>query len=112
MNSINKIIILFFIVGCATQKAIDPEKVLDNQIPESWESNISIAPNISEIWWNEFQDENLNQFLSAFLENNINLELAMLNTRIAKQASVISTANLAPSIGIGLSATESEQNTA
>ena len=50
--------------------------MLDNQIPESWESNISIAPNISEIWWNEFQDENLNQFLSAFLENNINLEHA------------------------------------
>ena len=112
MNSIYKIIMMFFIIGCATQKAIDPEKVLDNQIPESWESNISIAPNISEIWWNEFQDENLNQFLSAFLENNINLEQAMLNTRIAKQASVISTANLAPSIGIGLSATESEQNTA
>ena len=103
---------MFFIIGCATQKAIDPETVLDSQIPESWESNISITPNISEIWWNEFQDEYLNQFLSAFLENNINLEQAMLNTRIAKQASVISTANLAPSIGIGLSATEAEQNTA
>jgi len=112
MNNINKIIIMFFIIGCATQKAIDPEIVLDSQIPQSWESNISITPNISEIWWNEFQDEYLNQFLSAFLENNINLEQAMLNTRIAKQASVISTANLAPSIGIGLSATESEQNTA
>lgn len=112
MNNINKIIIMFFIIGCATQKAIDPEIVLDSQIPQSWESNISITPNISEIWWNEFQDEYLNQFLSAFLDNNINLEQAMLNTRIAKQASVISTANLAPSIGIGLSATESEQNTA
>ena len=112
MNNINKIIIMFFIIGCATQKAIDPETVLDSQIPESWESNISIAPNISEIWWNEFQDENLNEFLSTFLEKNINLEQAMLNTRIAKQASVISTANLAPSIGIGLSATEAEQNTA
>ena len=112
MNNINKIIIMFFIIGCATQKAIDPEIVLDSQIPESCESNISITPNISEIWWNEFQDEYLNQFLSAFLDNNINLEQAMLNTRIAKQASVISTANLAPSIGIGLSATESEQNTA
>ena len=74
MNNINKIIIMFFIIGCATQKAIDPETVLDSQIPESWESNISIAPNISEIWWNEFQDEYLNQFLSAFLENNINLK--------------------------------------
>ena len=112
MNNIYKIIMMFFIIGCATQKAIDPKTLLDSQIPESWESNISIAPNISEIWWNEFQDENLNQFLSAFLENNINLEQAMLNTRIAKQASVISTSNLAPSIGIGLSATESEQNTA
>ena len=112
MNNIYKIIMMFFIIGCATQKAIDPKTLLDSQIPESWESNISIAPNISEIWWDEFQDENLNQFLSAFLENNINLEQAMLNTRIAKQASVISTSNLAPSIGIGLSATESEQNTA
>ena len=73
MNNINKIIIMFFIIGCATQKAIDPETVLDSQIPESWESNISIAPNISEIWWNEFQDEYLNQKDSIDL--GLNLEV-------------------------------------
>ena len=50
MNNIYKIIMMFFIIGCATQKAIDPKTVLESQIPESWESNISIAPNISKIW--------------------------------------------------------------
>jgi len=112
INNVYKIIIVLFLISCATQKTIDPDTVIESQIPKTWESELSITPNISEIWWNEFQDENLNQFLSTFLEKNINLEQAMLNTRIAKQASVLSTSNLAPSIGIGLSGTESEQNTA
>ena len=46
------------------------------------------------------------------LEENINLEQAMINTRIAKQRAVLSTSNLAPSIAIAASGTESEQNTA
>ena len=71
---------------------------MDN-IPEDWAIETPITINISDIWWNEFQDEKLNQFLSQFLDENINLEQAMLNTRIAKQASVISTSTLFPSIG-------------
>ena len=68
INNVYKIIIVLFLISCATQKTIDPDTVIESQIPETWESELSITPNISEIWWNEFQDENLNQFLSTFLE--------------------------------------------
>ena len=99
------------LISCASKAAIEPESIVNN-IPEDWAIDTPITINISDIWWNEFQDEKLNQFLSQFLDENINLEQAMLNTRIAKQASVISTSTLFPSMGIGASAGESEQNSA
>ncbi|MBT4111928.1 MAG: TolC family protein [Candidatus Marinimicrobia bacterium] len=105
------LICILSLISCASKAAIEPESVVDN-IPEDWAIETPITINISDIWWNEFQDEKLNQFLSQFLDENINLEQAMLNTRIAKQASVISTSTLFPSIGIGASAGESEQNSA
>ena len=38
--------------------------------------------------------------MNEFMDENINLEKAMLNTRKTKQASVIATGNLFPSISI------------
>ena len=105
------ILLIVALSSCASKAAIEPEGLVDN-IPKDWGVYTPITINISDIWWNEFQDEKLNQFLSQFLAENINLEQAMLNTRIAKQASVISTSNLFPSISIGASASEAEQNTA
>ena len=103
---------LILVTGCASQKAIEPDSIISEQIPNQWQSDLPVQLNVSEIWWNEFQDENLNQFLSIFLEENINLEQAMINTRIAKQRAVLSTSNLAPSVAIAASGTEAEQNTA
>ncbi|MGY8808430.1 MAG: TolC family protein, partial [Fidelibacterota bacterium] len=106
------ILLIFVLIGCASKKAIDPEDIGIDNIPENWANETPITINISDIWWNEFQDKKLNEFLSQFLDQNINLEQAMLNTRIAKQTSVISTSALFPSLGLGGSATKSDQNTA
>ena len=76
------ILLILALSACASKAAIEPEGGVDN-IPENWDIETPIAINISEIWWDEFQDEKLNQFLSQFLAENINLEQAMLNTRIA-----------------------------
>ena len=73
------ILLILALSSCASKAAIEPEGVVDN-IPDNWDIETPIAINISEIWWDEFQDEKLNQFLSQFLAENINLEQAMLNT--------------------------------
>ena len=111
VNYAVKLLLVMLLTSCASKKAIEPKSILNN-IPENWGINTPVTINISDIWWNEFQDEKLNQFLNQFLEKNINLEQAMLNTRVAKQASVISTSNVFPSIGLSASGSESEQNTA
>ena len=111
VNYAVKLLLVMLLTSCASKKAIEPKSILNN-IPENWGINTPVTINISDIWWNEFQDEKLNQFLNQFLEQNINLEQAMLNTRVAKQASVISTSNVFPSIGLSASGSESEQNTA
>ena len=103
---------IFIILGCASQKPIEPNQVLDFDVPEQWEINISQNLDFDQKWWNIFNDDNLNSFMIEFMDENINLEKAMLNTRKAKQASVIATGNLFPSISVNSGAVESEQNTA
>ena len=109
-----KIIFLISLIffGCASQKPIEPNEVLDFDIPEQWEVSISQNLDFDQEWWKIFNDDNLNSYLIEFMDENINLEKAMLNTRKAKQASVISTGSLFPSISINSSSVESEQNTA
>ena len=108
-----KYFLLFVIIlnGCASKKAMSPDKIINIPTPTSWELNISNSIQ-QENWWNEFNDSTLNEFLDEFLNNNINLEKTMLNTRKVKQGAVIATGTLLPTISIGSSGAESEQNTA
>ena len=105
-------LITLFILSCASQKPIEPKQVLDFDVPEQWEVNISQDLDFDKEWWNIFNDNNLNSFIIEFMDENINLEKAMINTRKAKQASVIATGNLFPSISVNSGVVESEQNTA
>lgn len=105
-------VLIFIILGCASQKPIEPNQVLDFDVPEQWEINISQNLDFNQKWWNIFNDDNLNSFMIEFMDENISLEKAMLNTRKAKQASVIATGSLLPSISISSGVVESEQNTA
>ena len=106
------LLITLFIFGCASQKPIEPNQVIDFDVPEQWEVNISQNLDFDQKWWSIFNDDNLNSFVVEFMDENINLEKAMLNTRKAKQASVIATGSLLPSISISSGVVESEQNTA
>ena len=106
------LLITLFIFGCASQKPIEPNQVVDFDVPEQWEVNISQNLDFDQKWWNIFNDDNLNSFVVEFMDENISLEKAMLNTRKAKQASVIATGSLLPSISISSGVVESEQNTA
>ena len=106
------LLITLFIFGCASQKPIEPNQVVDFDVPEKWEINISQNLDFDQKWWNIFNDDNLNSFVVEFMDENISLEKAMLNTRKAKQASVIATGSLLPSISISSGVVESEQNTA
>ena len=106
------LLITLFIFGCASQKPIEPNQVVDFDVPEKWEVNISQNLDFDQKWWNIFNDDNLNSFMVEFIDENISLEKAMLNTRKAKQASVIATGSLLPSISISSDVVESEQNTA
>ena len=110
--SIIILLITLFIFGCASQKPIEPNQVVDFDVPEQWEINISQNLDFGQKWWSIFNDDNLNSFVVEFMDENISLEKAMLNTRKAKQASVIATGSLLPSISISSGVVESEQNTA
>ena len=106
------LLITLFIFGCASQKPIEPNQVVDFDVPEQWEINISQNLDFGQKWWSIFNDDNLNSFVVEFMDENISLEKAMLNTRKAKQASVVATGSLLPSISISSGVVESEQNTA
>ena len=55
-----KLLLILLVTSCASKKAIEPESIVSN-IPEDWSIITPVTINISDIWWNEFQDEKLNQ---------------------------------------------------
>ena len=69
-------LITLFILNCASQKPIEPKQVLDFDVPEQWEVNISQDLDFDKEWWNIFNDNNLNSFITEFMDENINLEKA------------------------------------
>ena len=75
------LLITLFIFGCASQKPIEPNQVVDFDVPEKWEVNISQNLDFDQKWWNIFNDDNLNSFVVEFMDENINLEKAMLYNR-------------------------------
>ena len=103
--------IAIILSGCASKKAITPNQIINIPTPIAWELNISNSIQ-DESWWKEFNDPTLNEFLNEFIDKNMSLEKAMLNTRKAKQGAVIASGSLFPSISLTGSGSESEQNTA
>ena len=71
-----KIIFLISLIffGCASQKPIEPNQVLDFEVPEQWEVSISQNLDFDQEWWKIFNDDNLNSYLIDFMDENINLE--------------------------------------
>ena len=57
------LLITLFIFGCASQKPIEPNQVIDFDVPEQWEVNISQNLDFDQKWWNIFNDDNLNSFM-------------------------------------------------
>ena len=56
-------VLIFIILGCASQKPIEPNQVLGFDVPEQWEINISQNLDFDQKWWNIFNDDNLNSCL-------------------------------------------------
>ena len=48
------LLITLFIFGCASQKPIEPNQVVDFDVPEKWEVNISQNLDFDQKWWNIF----------------------------------------------------------
>ena len=72
-----KIIFLISLIffGCASQKPIEPNQVLDFDVPEQWEVSISQNLDFDQEWWKIFNDDSLNSYLIEFMDENIKKEL-------------------------------------
>ena len=104
--------ILFITTSCATKNSLTLDEKSNIKIPDEWERSIASNIDLNEKWWEDFNDPILNNYLSTFLDKNIDIEKTMINTRKAKQGAVLSTANLFPSLSGSVNGSETEQNTA
>jgi len=115
MKKIFIIILPILIAGCSNAKYLSGEEVLQPlniSIPEEWGTISGIEISSKEIWWAEFNDNNLMSFIESFKENNLDLKSSMIGVQNASLASKITSASLLPSIGLQSVGSKSEQNTA
>jgi multidrug efflux system outer membrane protein len=115
MKKIFIIILPILIAGCSNAKYLSGEEVLQPlniSIPEEWGTISGIEISSKEIWWAEFNDNNLISFIESFKANNLDLKSSMISVQNASLASKITSASLLPSIGLQSVGSKSEQNTA
>ena len=79
----------FIFTACAV-KNIDDDKLKVNITPhinvDNWLSTteLSNGNNISSEWWKLFKDEKLDTIMNQFIENNYDLEIALLSLNANK----------------------------
>ena len=95
----NKAFILItaaFLAGCSFRP--DMPKV-DTNFTSTYTYETS---DIRDLWWREFNDENLNSLVENALEKNTNLRVAYLNLEKAKASLGVAEADLLPSINLNV----------
>lgn len=96
------------LVACA---AIKPEPAATPfELPASFAAAPHQVYEISERWWEEFADPELNTFVESALVSNPGLGQALARTRIAAAQARINRADQLPQIGLGAGSTRQRQN--
>lgn len=98
----NLIFVLFclFLAGCSFKPQM-PE--INSTFEYKFESS-----DISDKWWQEFNDENLNSLVEEALKNNIDLKVAYLNLKKAELLLANSRADLFPNLNLNASAKKAQ----
>ena len=118
MNIVIKIILYtlcFLFTSCAV-KNIDKDKIKVNITPHSnvdnWLSTTELSDgnNISSEWWKLFKDEKLDTIMDQFIENNYDLEIALLSLNANKALSIINKNNLFPDISSSFTSSAMQSN--
>jgi multidrug efflux system outer membrane protein len=100
-------------VGMACVKAPPHDlQDIDLETPEAWqqEDGPSQAPPPEEAWWWTFDDARLAEIVEHTLEANHDLQAAVARIDQAVAAARIVSADLKPTVGVGLNGSRSRQN--
>lgn len=107
-----KMVVVLFITllsGCASNTLVKIENI-NVQMPEIWETSIPSSEKVTGKWWEVFDDEDLESFISDFQKNSPDLQSIIDNKNIAYQSSKINSAGIFPSLNGSVSADTSVQN--
>ena len=111
MFSCSRILLFFylFLFGCiSVQNNLDINKRVD--IPTVWQGKIEIDSTITNEWWKEFEDTDLDSLIILFLNNNYNLKSSYSSLESAFYRSQVNGTDIFPSITSNLSKNEGVQN--
>ena len=93
--------------GCA----VKPEPAQTPfQLPAAFAAAPGAAYSSQDLWWQDFNDRQLNAFVEAALEKNPGLGQALARTRIAEAQARLSRADQLPQLGLGLGSARQRQN--
>lgn len=95
--------VIFFLAGCSFRPDLPTQKPQDINFTHS-----ANGVNISEKWWEIFENEHLNKLIQAALEKNSDLNLALNNIQKTRVALGLSKLAFVPNVAIkgGLTSTK------
>jgi outer membrane protein, multidrug efflux system len=103
------LLILVFLVAC---KAVGPNyKRAEQNLPETFseaDSATAATNDVLKRWWAHYQDEKLNELVTASLKNNTNIALAVARIEEADASMREVGASLFPQVNLSVDATRSK----
>jgi multidrug efflux system outer membrane protein len=98
--------IFFLICGCTLYKKPEVPQI---KTPLQFKVSLhQINKRLKDNWWENFQDQNLNQLVSRALANNYNYQIAIKNIDIAKTYIAQNKSGLYPQVNLGFNPTRNK----
>lgn len=101
------------IAAIALAACVSPASVqrpaIEAEVPENWNAGPLPEEEVSDAWWEEFGDADLNQVVLAALQNNHDLRAAAARIDQAVAQATIAGADLKPAVGLNVSGARRKQ---
>ncbi|MDX6042372.1 efflux transporter outer membrane subunit [Scandinavium lactucae] len=110
MRRLSFVAVALLLAGCQSADVQKAESHLD--IPSQWRQNVGPASQAEGVWWRNFHDSRLNQYVDQSLRYNSDVLIARERVNEYQARAYASEGSLFPSLDVGLNGTRARAQSA
>lgn len=110
MRCLSAVVLALLLAGCQSADVQKADSHLE--IPTQWRQNVGPASPVEGVWWRNFHDSRLNQYVEQSLRYNSDVLIARERVNEYQARAYATAGSLFPSLDVGLSGTRARAQSA